>query len=99
VYAISDNRLIKLEQVHATLVDRRAGNQLQILEPGLSVIAPGTITRSLWLVFNTLAKLMNYSNGLELSRVRSNPQRISKKWAVWDQEGGRTERAKRWNPI
>jgi Fatty acid cis/trans isomerase (CTI) len=24
--------------------------------------------------------------------------RISKKWAVWDQEGGRTEHAKRWNP-
>jgi hypothetical protein len=44
VYAISDNRLIKLEQVHATPVDRRAGNQLQILEPGLSVIAPGTLT-------------------------------------------------------
>jgi hypothetical protein len=44
VYAISDNRLIKLERVHATLVDRRAGNQLQILGPGLSVIAPGTLT-------------------------------------------------------
>jgi len=44
VYAISDNRLIKLEQVHATLVDRRAGNQLQIVEPGRSVIAPGTLT-------------------------------------------------------
>jgi hypothetical protein len=44
VYAISDNRLIKLEQVHATPVDRRAGNQSQILEPGLSVVAPGTLT-------------------------------------------------------
>jgi hypothetical protein len=44
VYAISDNRLIKLEQVHATPVDRRAGNQLQIIEPGLSVIASGTLT-------------------------------------------------------
>jgi hypothetical protein len=44
VYAISDNRLIKLEQVHATPVALRAGNQLQILEPGLSVIAPGTLT-------------------------------------------------------
>jgi hypothetical protein len=44
VYAISDNRLIKLEQVHATPVDRRAGNQLQIVEPGRSVIAPGTLT-------------------------------------------------------
>jgi hypothetical protein len=44
VYAISDNRLIKLEQVHATPVDRRAGNQLQILERGLSVIASGTLT-------------------------------------------------------
>jgi hypothetical protein len=44
VYAISDKRLIKLEQVHATPVDRRAGNQLQILKPGLSVIAPGTLT-------------------------------------------------------
>ena len=44
VYAISDNRLIKLEQVHAPPVDRRAGNQLQILEPGVSVIAPGTLT-------------------------------------------------------
>jgi hypothetical protein len=44
VYAISDNRLIKLEQVHATPVDRRAGNQLQIVEPGRSVITPGTLT-------------------------------------------------------
>jgi hypothetical protein len=44
VYAISDNRLIKLEQVHATPVDRRAGNQLQIIEPGLSVISSGTLT-------------------------------------------------------
>jgi hypothetical protein len=44
VYAISDNRLIKLEQVHATPVDRRAGNQLQIVEPGRSVIAPGKLT-------------------------------------------------------
>ena len=43
-YAISDNRLIKLEQVHATPVDRRAGNQLQIVEPGRSVITPGTLT-------------------------------------------------------
>jgi hypothetical protein len=40
VYAISDNRLIELKQVRATPVDRRAGNQLQIVEPGLSVIAP-----------------------------------------------------------
>jgi hypothetical protein len=44
VYAISDNRLIKLEQVQATPVDRRAGNQLQIVEPGRSVIAPGKLT-------------------------------------------------------
>jgi hypothetical protein len=44
VYAISDNRLINLQQVHATPVDRRVGNQLQILEPGVSVIAPGTLT-------------------------------------------------------
>jgi hypothetical protein len=29
----------------------------------------------------------------------TNLQRISKKWAVWDQEGGRTEGAKWWNPI
>jgi len=29
----------------------------------------------------------------------SNPQRISKKWAVWDQVGGRTEHEKRSNPI
>jgi hypothetical protein len=43
VYAISDNRLIELEQVQATPVDPRAGNQFQIVEPGRSVMAAGTL--------------------------------------------------------
>jgi hypothetical protein len=43
VYAISDNRLIELEQVQATPVDRRAGDQLQIVEPGRSVMASGKL--------------------------------------------------------
>jgi hypothetical protein len=43
VYAISENRLIELKQVRATQVDPRAGNQFQIVEPGRSVVAAGTL--------------------------------------------------------
>jgi hypothetical protein len=43
VYAISDNRLIELKQVLATPVDPRAGNQFQLVEPGRSVMAAGTL--------------------------------------------------------
>jgi hypothetical protein len=41
VYAISDGRLIELEQAQATPVDARTGSQLQIIEPGHGIVAPG----------------------------------------------------------
>jgi hypothetical protein len=43
VYAISDDRLIELEQVQATSVGPRAENQFQIVRPGRSVIDHGTL--------------------------------------------------------
>ena len=41
VYALVDNKLIELQQVRATPVDPRNAGQLQILEPGRTVVAPG----------------------------------------------------------
>jgi hypothetical protein len=43
VYAISDGRLIALEPAQAKPVDPRAGSQLQIVEPGHNVVAPGKL--------------------------------------------------------
>jgi hypothetical protein len=43
VYAVSDSRLIELEQPQAKPVDARAGSQLQIVEPGHSIVAPGKL--------------------------------------------------------
>jgi hypothetical protein len=39
VYALVDNKLVELQQVRATPVDPRNANQLQILEPGRTVVA------------------------------------------------------------
>jgi transposase, IS5 family len=47
---------------------------------------------TLWLFRETLAKAGLVEKLFE--RLR-----ISKKWAVWDQDGGRTEDGKQWNPI
>jgi hypothetical protein len=41
VYALVDNRLIELRQVRATPVDPRNAGQLQILEPGRTLVASG----------------------------------------------------------
>jgi hypothetical protein len=41
VYALVDNKLVELQQVRATPVDPRNAGQLQILEPGRTVVAPG----------------------------------------------------------
>jgi hypothetical protein len=41
VYALVDNKLVELQQVRATPVDPRNASQLQILEPGRTVVAPG----------------------------------------------------------
>ncbi|MBV9969791.1 MAG: hypothetical protein JO228_07400, partial [Xanthobacteraceae bacterium] len=41
VYALVDNKLVELQQVRATPVDPRNAGQLQVLEPGRTVIAPG----------------------------------------------------------
>jgi hypothetical protein len=41
VYALVDNKLVELQQVRATPVDPRNAGQLQIVEPGHTVVAPG----------------------------------------------------------
>jgi hypothetical protein len=41
VYALVDDKLVELQQVRATPVDPRNAGQLQILEPGRTVVAPG----------------------------------------------------------
>jgi hypothetical protein len=41
VYALVDNKLVELQQVRATPVDPRNASQLQILEPGRTVVSPG----------------------------------------------------------
>jgi hypothetical protein len=41
VYVLVDNKLVELQQVRATPVDPRNASQLQILEPGRTVLAPG----------------------------------------------------------
>ena len=41
VYALVDNKLLELQQVRVTPVDPRNASQLQILEPGRTVVAPG----------------------------------------------------------
>jgi hypothetical protein len=41
VYALVDNKLVELQQVRATPVDPRNAGQLQILEPGRTVVASG----------------------------------------------------------
>ncbi len=41
VYVLVDNKLVALQQVRATPVDPRNASQLQILEPGRTVLAPG----------------------------------------------------------
>jgi hypothetical protein len=41
VYALVDNKLVELQQVRATPVDPRNASQLQILEPGRTVVASG----------------------------------------------------------
>jgi hypothetical protein len=41
VYALIDNKLVELQQVRATPVDPRNASQLQILEPGRTVVASG----------------------------------------------------------
>jgi hypothetical protein len=41
VFALVDNKLVELQQVRATPVDPRNAGQLQILEPGRTVLAPG----------------------------------------------------------
>jgi hypothetical protein len=41
VYALVDNKLVELQPVRATPVDPRNAGQLQILEPGRTVVAPG----------------------------------------------------------
>ncbi len=43
VYAVRDDQLIELEQVQATPVDPRTRNQLQIVTPGRTVIAPAKL--------------------------------------------------------
>jgi hypothetical protein len=41
VYFLVDDKLVELQQVRATPVDPRNAGQLQILEPGRTVVAPG----------------------------------------------------------
>jgi hypothetical protein len=41
VYALVDNKLVELQQVRATPVDPRNAGQLQILEPGRTLVASG----------------------------------------------------------
>jgi hypothetical protein len=41
VYALVDDKLVELQQVRATPVDPRNASQLQIVEPGRTVVAPG----------------------------------------------------------
>ena len=41
VYALVDDELVELQQVRATPVDSCNAGQLQILEPGRTVVAPG----------------------------------------------------------
>jgi hypothetical protein len=41
VYALVDDKLVELQQVRVTPVDPRNAGQLQILEPGRTVVAPG----------------------------------------------------------
>jgi hypothetical protein len=41
VYALVDNKLVELQQVRATPVDPRNAGQLQILEPGHTLVASG----------------------------------------------------------
>jgi hypothetical protein len=41
VYALVDNKLVELQQVRAAPVDPRNASQLQILEPGRTVVASG----------------------------------------------------------
>jgi hypothetical protein len=44
VYVVSDNKLVELQQARARPVDPRNAGQLQIVEPGRTVVAPGKPT-------------------------------------------------------
>jgi hypothetical protein len=67
---------------------------LRLIEEHIAITAEERVAVALWLFAHLGVRPIPHHATTAQSRLK-----VASEWAVFYQEGGRTERAKRWNPI
>ena len=67
---------------------------LRLIEEHIAITAEERVAVALWLLHTWVFARIPHHATTAQSRLK-----VASKWVVYYQEGGRTERAKRWNPI